>query len=112
MSNTVTIKGRVSTTSLRRGDIVTVERTEQIDALIARGYATVVDDAPASLTGVVAPPEGGGEDDDADTAAPVPPAKSASKAEWVEFLAEQGIETGEDDTRDDLVDHWHLVDRG
>lgn len=116
----VTIKGRVSTTALRRGEVVTVERTEAIDALVSRGYVEVVDspqEAP-SLTGVVTPPE---TDDRAAEAQPEgstgheepkAPAKSASRADWVEFLATQGIEVGEDDTRDDLVDHWHLVDRG
>lgn len=39
---TVTIRGRVATTSLPVGETTTVERTPHIDALLARGYVEVV----------------------------------------------------------------------
>ena len=115
MSNTVTIKGRRSTTVLKAGEVVTVERTDRVDALIAGGWATVVDSTqtPNSLTGVVTPPEPdagpaevepGGE---ATPQEPAVPARSASKADWTEFLTEQGIEFDDEDSRDDLVARWH-----
>lgn len=115
MSNTVTIKGRRSTTVLKAGEVVTVERTDQVDALIAGGWVTVVDapETPNSLTGVVTPPEpeeGPAEAEiDGDTAPqePAAPARSASKADWVEFLTEQGVEFDDEDSRDDLVARWH-----
>jgi len=34
----ITIRGRIATTSLRRGETVTVEHTEQVDRLIAGGF--------------------------------------------------------------------------
>lgn len=115
MSNTVTIKGRRSTTVLKAGEVVTVERTDRVDALIAGGWVTVVDapETPASLTGVVTPPEPEerpGEaklDGEADPYGPAAPARSASKADWVEFLTEQGVEFDDEDSRDDLVARWH-----
>lgn len=118
MSNPVTIKGRRSTTVLKAGEVVTVERTDQVDALIAGGWVTVVEttgspETPDSLTGAVTPPEpeeGPGEADvDGDVApyGPAAPARSASKADWVEFLTEQGIEFDDEDSRDDLVARWH-----
>lgn len=41
-SATVTIRGRVSTVLLRAGDEVTVERTQQIEALLTAGFVTEV----------------------------------------------------------------------
>lgn len=108
----VTIKGRVSTTYLTAGEEATVEYTDTIQGLIDRGYVKVLN-APqesVSLTGVVTP------HDEADRAAeehleasnaPSVPNKSASKAEWAEFLTDQGIEFGEDESRNDLVNRWH-----
>lgn len=115
MSNTVTIKGRRSTTALKAGEVVTVERTDRVDALIAGGWATVVESpkTPDSLTGVVTPPEpeeGPGEvkpGGDVAPSGPAAPARSASKADWTEFLTEQGIEFDDENTRDDLVARWH-----
>lgn len=115
MSNTVTIKGRRSTTVLKAGEVVTVERTDRVDALIAGGWVTVVEppETPNSLTGVVTPPEPEEDaserqpDDDAGPAEPTAPARSASKADWVEFLTEQGVEFDDKDSRDDLVARWY-----
>lgn len=115
MSNPVTIKGRRSTTVLKAGEVVTVERTDRVDALIAGGWATVVDapETPNSLTGVVTPPEpeerpGEGElGGDTGPSWPTAPARSASKADWVEFLTEQGVDFDDEDSRDDLVARWH-----
>lgn len=112
MSNTVTIKGRRSTTVLKAGEVVTVERTDRVDALIAGGWATVVDspETPNSLTGVVTPPEpeeGPGEAESGGDTGPAAPARSASKADWTEFLTEQGVEFDDEDSRDDLVARWH-----
>lgn len=108
----VTIKGRVSTTYLTAGEVATVEHTDTVQGLIDRGYVKVLDasQASVSLTGAVTPP------DEADRAAdehleasnaPSVPNKSASKAEWAEFLTDQGIEFGEDESRNDLVNRWH-----
>lgn len=112
MSNTVTIKGRRSTTVLKAGEVVTVERTDRVDALIAGGWVTVVDapETPDSLTGVVMPPEpeeSASEGQPDDDTGPAAPARSASKADWVEFLTEQGVEFEDEDSRDDLVARWH-----
>lgn len=41
-SATVTVKGRISTGYLRAGQVVTVEKTEQVADLLARGYLTEV----------------------------------------------------------------------
>lgn len=108
----VTIKGRVSTTYLTAGEEATVEHTDTVQGLIDRGYVKVLNasQASVSLTGVVTP------QDEADRAAeehldtsnaPSVPNRSASKAEWAEFLTDQGIEFGEDESRNDLVDRWH-----
>lgn len=112
MSNTVTIKGRRSTTVLKAGEVVTVERTDRVDALIAGGWVTVVEppETPDSLTGVVTPPEPeehASERQPDDDTGPAAPARSASKADWVEFLTEQGVEFDDKDSRDDLVARWH-----
>ena len=107
----VTIKGRVSTTALRRGEVVTVEQTAAIDALVAHGYVTVVSDEPASMTGAVVPPESTPveyepQQNDEQQA----PARSASRADWVEFLTGQGFGVTDEDSRDDLVALWHGSD--
>lgn len=115
MSNPVTIKGRRSTTVLKAGEVVTVERTDRVDALIAGGWATVVDspETPDSLTGAVMPPEPeepaseGQPGGNTAPQGPAAPARSASKADWTEFLAAQGVEFDEEDSRDDLVARWH-----
>lgn len=108
----VTIKGRVSTTYLTAGEVATVEHTDTVQGLIDRGYVRVLDasQASVSLTGAVTPHDEGDRaaEEHLDTSnAPSVPNKSASKAEWAEFLADQGIEFGEDDSRDDLVKRWH-----
>lgn len=38
----ITIRGRIATTSLRRGETATVERTDAVDRLIAGGFVEVV----------------------------------------------------------------------
>lgn len=104
----VTIKGRVSTTVLRRGEVETVERTDAIDALVARGYVTVVGDEPVSMTGAVTPqgdtPVEHEQQADDELQAP---AQSASRVDWVEFLTQQGFGVTDEDSRDDLVALWH-----
>lgn len=62
MPETITIRGRVATTSLRRGETVTVERTEQVDRLIAGGFVEVIgqatpveSEAPAEVSSDEAP---------------------------------------------------------
>lgn len=112
MSNTVTIRGRIATTRLRAGEVVTVEHTDAVQALIERGYVTVVDapDTGGSLVGTVTPDAGADEpqEDVEDVEeGPVPPARSASKADWQEFLDGQGILVDADLTRDELVALWH-----
>lgn len=39
----VAIRGRVATTMLAAGEEATVERTAQVDALLARGYVELVE---------------------------------------------------------------------
>lgn len=72
----VTIEGSLSPAAfLARGERRTVQRTDRIDKLIRRGFVVVVDEEGE----VEAPP------------APEPvkaPAKSASRDDWAEFLAE------------------------
>lgn len=103
--SSVTIKGRIATSALRVGEVVTVERTEQVDGLIARGYAVVVGEPEQeSLTGAVTPPE---PEPVPEEDVPEPPARSASKADWLAFLEGEGVEVDEDLTRDNLVALWH-----
>lgn len=45
----ITIRGRIATTSLRRGETATVERTDAVDRLIAGGFVEVMD-RPAAPT--------------------------------------------------------------
>lgn len=109
MNSTVTIRGRIATTRLRAGETVTVEHTDAVQALIDRGYVTVVDtpDAGGSLVGTVTPDAGADEPQEDVEEGPVPPSRSASKADWQEFLDGQGILVDADLTRDELVALWH-----
>ena len=95
--SSVRIKGVISTTTLKRGDERTVERTEQVDRLIAHGYVKVVavtKEAGADLP--VEPAE----------VTVYAPARSASKQDWRVFLDEMGIEYTDEDTRDELIAKW------
>lgn len=113
--SSVTIKGRISTTMLKAGEVATVEWTDRVENLVNRGYVAVVESSQggASLTGVITPPAGDGSDSRGDSEGsmvpekPEAPARSASKAEWVEFLTGQGVEIDDTLTRDDLVNLWH-----
>ena len=42
-AETVTIRGLIATTTLRRGDTTTVTRTDHVDGLIAGGYVEIVE---------------------------------------------------------------------
>ena len=44
----ITIRGRIATTSLRRGETVVVEHTEAIDRLIAGGFVEAVAPLPTA----------------------------------------------------------------
>lgn len=108
--STVTITGRIATTYLDRGETVTVERTEHVDRLIAGGYVAISGDD--ALVGVAYPPEtveaadepqgapaDGPDEDDA-------PARSASRAQWADFLLGLGYDVSDDQTRADLIEAW------
>lgn len=49
----VTIEGVVSTSALRRGDVVEVERTERVDRLVDAGYVKVLTKTEAKAAGPV-----------------------------------------------------------
>lgn len=76
MPETITIRGRIATTSLRRGETVTVERTEQVDRLIAGGYVEQIGEPapvePEQVTaeGGLAEPRGEADQSDGQDAEP------------------------------------------
>lgn len=103
---TVHIKGRISTTHLRRGERAAVERTPTIDKMIERGYLVEEPcvcseeehaDSPADVADVDAPEQEAG---------PAVPGRGASRAAWAEFLSGQDFSFESDATRDDLVAQW------
>lgn len=100
---TVHIKGRISTTHLRRGERAAVERTPTIDKMIERGYLI---EEPCVCS------EEEHTDSPADVDAPeqedglAVPGRGASRATWAEFLAAQDFSFESDATRDDLVAQW------
>lgn len=95
MSN-VRIKGRISTTTLKRGDERTVARTEQVDRMIEKGYVTVVsEETPAEPAPVEDVPEEA-----------TPPSRSASRQDWRDFLDSVGVKFDETYTRDELIALW------
>lgn len=98
MSN-VRIRGRISTTTLKRGEERTVERTPQVDGLIREGYVTVVGGEKAAVEAL---PEPETPVDEPITA----PSRSASKQDWRDFLDAVGIKFEEDLTRDELIALW------
>lgn len=85
----ITIRGRIATTSLRRGETATVEHTDAIDRLIAGGYVEAVEHAhhvhvaaepeqPAAEGGH-ADPDGGDEQPDPHPAEGEPEAEAVSR---------------------------------
>lgn len=108
--STVTITGRIATVDLDRGETVTVERTERIDRLIEKGYVAISgDDAlvgaayPAETSEAVDEAQGAPADTaDEDDA----PARSASRAQWADFLLGLGYDVSDDQTRADLIEVW------
>lgn len=92
---TIHVKGRINNTYLRRGEEATVERTETIDKLIERGYLSEVKCACST------DPIGDGQPEDSPEW--TPPAKSATRAEWAEFLSRGGFQFESDATRADLI---------
>lgn len=108
--NEVTIVGRVATTSLKRGERATVERTSLVDALIERGF--VREDVGDALLGVVEPPAPLDAPETAEEAEEAPergaetPGRAASKRDWRAFLAAQGYDYDEAATRDELIEVW------
>lgn len=103
----VTIKAQQSVGRLRAGDVVTVERSDYVDGLIERGRVAVVDDSTITDEGILI---GDGEQSlpvrPADL--PEPPKRSASHADWAEYLAEHvHVEGGtEGKTRAELLAIW------
>ncbi|QKY79964.1 hypothetical protein PQD13_gp52 [Gordonia phage Clawz] len=106
----ITIRGLITTTELKRGEEVTIEYTDHIEALIERGYVREVTDQSAkarTVTERVADEEA----EKARTELGVP-SRSASKAKWQEFLTSKGIEYASDDSKDELIAAWDRHDAG
>ncbi len=76
----ITIRGRIATTTLRRGETVTVEHTDVIDRLIAGGYVE-----PVGQPAPAAAPE-------QDTAEAAVDAAAATEANGVESAGEPEAE--------------------
>lgn len=92
----VVIEGSLTpSTHLPRGRRARVLRTPFVDALLAGGYATVVEEA-----------------DGAAQPAPRPPRRNASRAAWAAFMAELGVQAPDEATRADLVAAWERVAAG
>ena len=94
---TITIEGSLTPAAgLARGERREVQDTEAVRDYVARGFAVVVDEK----TGEAEPPE-----------LPEPakaPAKSASRDDWAEWLAENTDVVTEGRTRDQLVGDYEV----
>lgn len=136
----VTIEGSRTTksTALEPGARMRVVRTPYIDALIAGGFAVVIDTEPMNtervvtreetdnteaLLGVVANENGhevaesrtfGGDVHNVDTfpmdESPVPP-RNAKKERWAAFLDERGISYPEGAKHGELISLWDEYER-
>lgn len=95
----VRIKGLRNTSVLAKGEERTVERTVQVDRLIANGHAKELYSGKREPELVV--PDEGPEDYDVS----VPP-HSATKTEWIEFLESQGVHPSEESTKAELIESW------
>ena len=99
----LTIEGtRTPSVQLATGARVTVVDTPEVRRRVALGYVKIVNeitqyDDEESGGGVQAPSVNALE----------PPAKNASKAEWIEFLAAIGLEAANADmTKVELIDYY------
>jgi hypothetical protein len=102
---TVTIRGSIMPSAfLPRGQEVTVQRTEQIDALIRQGFVDVIaEHDDATPEGKVVSPEPPAPASDE----PKHPAKNARREDWAEFLATTPLaDKITDQSRDQLVGLW------
>lgn len=92
------------------GEVVTVERSRQIDGLIANGYVTVLDeqvpDFPADEVADLSPDVAGAHGKLTVAAVVVPARTGKTAPQWREFLAGQGIPADEGLTRDELIALW------
>lgn len=96
----VTIEGTVTpSVHLGKGERRTVERTEFVDKLIARGYVSVITEHPEPV--IEEDPVEPGE-----APVTVSPARNASRSVWADFLTDAGVPYPGDATRDELVAAW------
>ena len=103
----VTIEGSLSpSTYLARGQRRTVQRTPDVEKLIAGGFVVVVDEGePPALTLFDVEPEDASEPGIADA----PPARNASRGDWAEYLEANTEIVTEGKTRDELIREWDDV---
>ncbi|MCI3271398.1 hypothetical protein [Streptomyces cylindrosporus] len=85
------------------------EEEQRLEELVARsegGWHRAEDEAPAKLAPKDPPEGGGGEGSGSGPEDVKPPARSASKADWVAYAVAQGADQAEAEgkTRDQLVE--------
>lgn len=85
----VTIRFARNVDGWRKGDEVTVERDKVVDKMITRGFVKVV--ATTELS---------------------EPALNASRADWVDYVEQQGYKVWPRATRRRIIDDWESVKRG
>ena len=106
----VTIEGSILPSGfLARGERTTVHRDARVDALIAGGYVTVVEEHPGTdLPHLVSP--GPEQPTTTPYTRDTPPPRNASRDDWAEFMASFGFIT-ENLSRDELISEWdeHLA---
>lgn len=84
----VLVRFRMNVNGWRRGDEVRVAATPDVHRMVEKGLAEIVEDY-----------------------APKPPARSASRQAWAEYLTGLGWEVHPQATRRMLIDQWEGVER-
>lgn len=103
----VTIEGSILPCAfLPRGERRTVQRTDFIDKLIARGYVVLIEEDGAAPAVVGEASWTGPRDPHIVTGDVSPPPGSALKGVWADFLDNQRIPYEETDTKADLIRRW------
>ena len=98
----LTIEGtRTPSVQLATGARVTVVDTPEVRRRVALGYVKIVNEITQYDD-----EEGGGGVQAPSVNALEPPAKNASKAEWIEFLAAIGLDFDPDYTKAELLDFY------
>lgn len=104
----ITIRGLITTTELKRGEEVTVEHTEHIDALIESGYVKRVQKVgPDGRTEL----ERFADEEAARVKAELGvPDDDETREVWRKFLQDKGIQFNQSDSKAKLIELWRNYD--